>query len=594
MTRLAASTRTVVRMTPRSIVALLAEMTGRASLYVEGAKIPGRAPAKGYRNRFSLLTNRSIEHSPHVLFDPAYYRQTNPDVKSSPWPPLLHFLLWGGFEGRKPHPLFDPDWYLTQNPDVVRSKLNPLQHYVRFGRFEGRSPHPLFDGARYLEKYPDVQREGYDPLIHFLLWGGKEGRQPHPLFDCAWYLSRHRGASESGLNPLMHYLLHGASDSLSPNRHFDTRRYLQHHPPATLKGMAPLVHFITSAERGGYDPHPGYPLPVRGGRSSAAIRAEAADSLTLVGRRSLVRASPSPWRNTVRDTVVPVFVVYGSSNVRSLETRLIPALAAQQSAIQFHLHTLHYGSAQNLLSPSTLAFSGGGLHGVTDWSASRENRHIGFGESVNCLFERVSPENCFYLVNPDSTPMSGCMDRLMHTFRSRSAAIVEARQWPSEHPKEFDPSSGTTPWASGAFLLIAAEAFRRLGGFDPIYFLYNEDVDLSWRAWLADMPVVYEPGAVCAHLTGALSYSPTRFYYEHFFGIRNFLVIAYKFFGERGERAAWNWIQQAPLPSAFVKQVETSYLGLRGRVNRVHAENPYYGENVKILGLNLYHRLRPV
>ena len=593
MTSLAASTRAVLRLTPRPIVALLAEITGRASLQDEGAKIPGCPPVKGFRARLGVLANRLIEHSPHLLFDPAYYQQTNPDVKNGRWPPLLHFLLWGGFEGRKPHPLFDPAWYLTQNPDVARSKLNPLQHYVRFGRFEGRSPHPLFDAARYLKKYPDVQRQGHDPLVHFLLWGGKEGRQPHPLFDCAWYLGRHPGAAESGLNPLMHYLLHGTSDSISPNRNFDTRRYLQHHPPATLSGMAPLVHFLTSPERGAYDPHPGYPLPVRGTRSSA-LRAEAAVRLTLAGRRSLMRAAPTPWRNTVQNKVVPVFVVYGSSNVRSLEARLIPALAAQQSAIRFHLHVLHYRSAQTLLCPSTLALSGGSLSGVTDWSASRENRHIGFGESVNYLFERVSPESCFYLVNPDSTPMAGCMSRLMDTFRSRSAAMVEARQWPSEHPKEFDPSSGMTPWASGAFLLIAAEAFRRLGGFDPIYFLYNEDVDLSWRAWLANMPVVYEPGAVCAHLTGALSYSPTRFYYEHFFGIRNFLVIAYKFFGERGERAAWNWIQQTPLPSPFVKRVENSYLALRDRVSQVHVESPYFGENIKILGLNLYHHLRPI
>lgn len=549
---------------------------------------------KALRARIGFLADRSIKHSPHLLFDPAFYAQADPAMKSSIWPPLLHFLLWGGFEGRKPHALFDPAWYLTRYPDVARSKLNPLQHYVRFGRLEGRSPHPLFDAAKYLQKYPDVRREGQDPLVHFLLIGGGEGRQPHPLFDCAWYLSRHRDAGGSGLNPLVHYLLHGGSETCSPNRHFDTRRYLQHHPPSTLGGMAPLAHFVTSAERGGYDPHPGFPLPVRGNRFSGTLRAQAADSLTLAGRRSLLQSAPSPWRNSVETKHVPVFVVYGSSNVRAIETRLIPALAAEGSSIRFHLHALHYRNSECLLTPSALAFSGGNLTGVTDWSAGRENRHIGFGESVNYLFEKVSPEACFYLVNPDSTPMSDCMDRLMDTFRIRSAAIVEARQWPSEHPKEFDPSSGMTPWASGAFLLISSEAFRRLGGFDPIYFLYNEDVDLSWRAWLADMPVVYEPGAVCAHFTGALSYNSNRFYYEDFFSVRNSLVIAYKFFGERGESAAWNWLRESELPSAFLKQIEASYLGLRGRVGRVHADNPYYGRNIKILGLNVYHHLRPL
>ena len=173
---------------------------------------------------------------------------------------------------------------------------------------------------------------------------------------------------------------------------------------------------------------------------------------------------------------------------------------------------------------------------------------------MNYLFSRVSPESCFLLVNPDSMPMPGCIERLLETFRERSAALVEARQWPSEHPKEYDDGTGWTPWASGAFVLIASRAFQQLQGFDPLYFLYNEDVDLSWRAWLEGFPVVYEPQAICAHFTGLLSYGPTRFYYEHFFSIRNFLVIAYKFYGEDGEQAAWRWIEDARLPGSLPRE----------------------------------------
>jgi hypothetical protein len=289
-----------------------------------------------------------------------------------------------------------------------------------------------------------------------------------------------------------------------------------------------------------------------------------------------------------------VFVVYGSSNVRFIEAELIPALAAQSCRTKLHVHAVNYRHPQSLFSAETLAFARGAVEGVTDWSEGRGPRHMGFGEGVNFLFEHAAPGSCFLLVNPDSMPMPGCIERLLETFYEGNAALVEARQWPSEHPKEYEAGTGWTPWASGAFVLIAAEAFRRLEGFDPLYFLYNEDVDLSWRAWLQDMPVVHEPRAMCAHFTGLLSYRPTRFYYEHFFSVRNFLLIAYKFFGDPGEAAAWRWIEEARLPTAFRAKVEESYLELRGQIRRVQAPDAFHADKIKILGLNLYHQLRRV
>jgi N-acetylglucosaminyl-diphospho-decaprenol L-rhamnosyltransferase len=60
-------------------------------------------------------------------------------------------------------------------------------------------------------------------------------------------------------------------------------------------------------------------------------------------------------------------------------------------------------------------------------------------------------------------------------------------------------------WVSGALMLVRRRAWDELGGFDPAYFMYMEDVDLCWRAHRAGYTVGYEPGAVVTHVQGVSS-----------------------------------------------------------------------------------------
>ncbi|MGH9694875.1 MAG: hypothetical protein ACRD5Z_12070, partial [Bryobacteraceae bacterium] len=91
--------------------------------------------------------------------------------------------------------------------------------------------------------------------------------------------------------------------------------------------------------------------------------------------------------------------------------------------------------------------------------------------------------------------------------------------------------------------------------------------------------------------TGLHSYASTRFYHEHFFSLRNFLIISYKFFGELGERIAMEYLRAAALPEELYKKVLADYLRLRPSI----AVQQPMGSNaakVKILGLNVFHELR--
>ncbi|TQM63881.1 glycosyltransferase family 2 protein [Humibacillus xanthopallidus] len=53
--------------------------------------------------------------------------------------------------------------------------------------------------------------------------------------------------------------------------------------------------------------------------------------------------------------------------------------------------------------------------------------------------------------------------------------------------------------ATGGLLAMNRDMWNALGGFDEMYFAYNEDTDLSLRAWLRGWRVLYVPDAVAEH-----------------------------------------------------------------------------------------------
>jgi len=54
-------------------------------------------------------------------------------------------------------------------------------------------------------------------------------------------------------------------------------------------------------------------------------------------------------------------------------------------------------------------------------------------------------------------------------------------------------------FACGGAMAIEAALFRTIGGFDPEFFAYYEDVDLGWRMWVQGYETHYVPAAVCYH-----------------------------------------------------------------------------------------------
>ena len=80
-------------------------------------------------------------------------------------------------------------------------------------------------------------------------------------------------------------------------------------------------------------------------------------------------------------------------------------------------------------------------------------------------------------------------------------AAWECRQKPYEHPKDYHPATGQTDWCSSACVLFKTEALKAVQGYEPLLFLYGEDVELSYRLRDRGYKLKYVPKASVWHYT---------------------------------------------------------------------------------------------
>jgi Predicted glycosyltransferases len=94
-----------------------------------------------------------------------------------------------------------------------------------------------------------------------------------------------------------------------------------------------------------------------------------------------------------------------------------------------------------------------------------------------------------------------------------NAGLVEARQVPIEHPKDYNTKTGETSWATTACVVFTTEIFNWLNGFDAAsFFMYCDDLDFSWRIRLLGKKIIYQPLALVFHakrLTAKATWPPT-------------------------------------------------------------------------------------
>lgn len=163
------------------------------------------------------------------------------------------------------------------------------------------------------------------------------------------------------------------------------------------------------------------------------------------------------------------------------------------------------------------------------------DRNVGFGAANNVGAARAHGE-FLLLLNPDAWLENGCAERLHEALeRQPLAALAAPRVFYPDGRRQFNWSPTTSVvgesvqklrnrfegsswahdgcarlwkaigdpgWYSGCCLMVRAEAWRQVGGFDEDYFLYFEDADLCSRLLLAGWRLEQVAAARAGHDKG--------------------------------------------------------------------------------------------
>ncbi len=129
--------------------------------------------------------------------------------------------------------------------------------------------------------------------------------------------------------------------------------------------------------------------------------------------------------------------------------------------------------------------------------------NAGFGAGHNHLMQKAFGEakvTHYVCLNPDGLLHPHAIFELLEVAAAQSMpAFVEALQIPCEHPKGYDAITLETRWNTAGCLLMPRFLFELVGGFDERFFMYCEDVDLSWRVWEAGYCCLIAPRALFHH-----------------------------------------------------------------------------------------------
>jgi GT2 family glycosyltransferase len=226
-------------------------------------------------------------------------------------------------------------------------------------------------------------------------------------------------------------------------------------------------------------------------------------------------------------------VIIISYNTREMTLACLASVFKETRATEFEVIVVDNQSSDGSADAIAAAFPAVRL--------IRAENNIGFA-AANNLACRQAAGDLILLLNPDTVVLDEAIDAIVRFAQAMPAAGI----WGGRTllgSRELDPSScwhRMTPWTlvcralsldklfpasplfnlegyggwrrdsqrevdivTGCFFLIRAELWRKLGGFDPAFFMYGEEADLCLRARALGCRPMMTPTATIVHYGGA-------------------------------------------------------------------------------------------
>lgn len=266
-----------------------------------------------------------------------------------------------------------------------------------------------------------------------------------------------------------------------------------------------------------------------------------------------------------------------------LETNLVPVAQSDPSVVVVVVDNFSDDEERGAVSKTCERFG---------WHLRTPERNLGFGAGMNLGVATAMDQGAeaFLLLNPDATIDPASLDRLRRELQEDPGTLLapiilrpDGSTWFGGAVLDLDRGETLSDnraaargegryssWLTGACLLIGNDVWRRLKGFDERYFLYWEDVDLSFRASAAgfglgvitDATAVHAEGGTHSDVSVASSAKSAVYYY---YNIRNRLLFASLNLDE-ADRRRW---RRRGLPAAY----EVLLRG--GRRQFLHSARPW-------------------
>ena len=404
-----------------------------------------------------------------LLFDLAFYRQQAGGVRE----PLDHYRDVGWKRGYRPHPLLDTTWYVQTHG--LDGDEDPLTHFERVGAKAGLSTHPMVDtGVVVLEKEGAVSA-----LVAYLRREIADRPAVSGFFCDADYAARHPGVVEAGFLPMVHYLAFGWKEKLRPHIDFDPELFGR---LAVLPDdVEPYSQFVSS----------------------------------LIDKSEDFPAAPAPKASIIilnyNKALLTLQCLYFLRRFTDMGTAEVIVVDNGSEATDFQLLSQY-------------------ARGVV---VVRVNANRGFGEGCNIGAEHARGAHLVFM-NNDVFVRPGWLEPLLRAVEDdptvgavggkllfadgslqEAGAMVSACGTAVQRGKHLDPRAPmfncaeTVDYCSAALLLVRADSFRSVLGFDLCWDpAYYEDSDLCLKLRTIGQRTVYAPACEVVHLEHATTEVP--------------------------------------------------------------------------------------